>query len=1298
MDVREAGPKGWRVFADRGGTFTDLVAIDPDGHIQVQKLLSQSDHYEDPILEGISRLTSSFESRAQLIELAVGTTVATNAFLERKGKSCALVTTLGFRDILEIRGQNRADLFALQIDKPQALCDTVTEVPERILSDGSVEQALNMNLARFELSRLRDMGYESLAISLMNASQNPAHELALGELARDMGFKHVALGHQLAKLDKYVLRTETAVFDAYLTPVVRKYTAKLCEQTESQKVFFMQSHGGLCQSSQLTGPHALLSGPAGGLIASIKSCQAHGYEKVITFDMGGTSTDVAIYSGNYTYDHEPKFHGYQIQVPMLDIHTVAAGGGSILKFDGERFQVGPESAGADPGPACYRKGGPLTVTDANLFLKRIRAEHFPKIFGPSQDQSLDEQIVAQKFSQLSQELNLPAEDIAKGFLDVAVETMVRAIKSISIRKGHDPQDFVLCCFGGAGAQLACPVAERLGIKKVFIHPLSSVLSAFGMSLADEKSQLRDLVDQPLHSLSDEDFHQLTRKLSKHVSNGMISQNLKPSFIFHLKLQGSETIFDVAANDPKEASQFFSQNYTRIFGLEADAEKIILESLSVEMSSQSRAYWFKQDFPASPLAYGPCNITLPNSSLFLDEGWTGKQERSGEWLLQQAQNRHVIERPEAVELEIFYQKFQSLAEEMGSVLRLTGFSVNIRERLDFSCAVFTASGELIANAPHIPVHLGSMGECLKVVVQKFAHNAKPGDSFISNSPLFGGTHLPDITVMTPVFWQGKIVNWLASRGHHADVGGSSPGSMPALSKSLSEEGVVIEPQYLVREGKFLGSKILELLTMGSMPARKPEQNILDLKAQLAANRRGLQIFEGLLQEYGLEHLEKYSEKLLAYSADRILDVTQKFDGRTAQIDLDEGRSLKVALKVRPQEGLDIDLSSCSDRGLHNFNTPQAVVRAAVLFSLRCVLKEDIPLNDGIMRVLNIRISEGSILDPSPTSAIVAGNVETSQALCDLLLDGFVGLAHCQGTMNNVSFGNEHFQYYETLGGGSGAGAGFHGASCTQVHMTNSVLTDPEVLERRFPVVLRNFARRWGSGGLGKFSGGDGMYRQFELAQTLEFNVLSQRRSTCPKGRQGGDDGLAGRNSIEVDLKSQAMAGCFSITLQKGDLVSIETPGGGGYGSPDLNQNNLIFAYGSNLDPLQIKGRCPSARIVCRAVLPEYSIGFSRFSEKRQGGVADIVPKAGAEVWGLVYSLSPEDLAALDEIEGHPDHYERVELEVKQDTPEGPSFKVWAYQVKDKEHHIPPTEEYLWLVHKGQHILNAPRYILQSTVCS
>ncbi len=1117
--------KKWNFWIDCGGTFTDIIGIDGQGRSHFHKILSHSPHYESAVVQGIKEVIGHDRFRESLEGVRLGTTVATNAFLERKGIPCALVTTKGHKDILEIRDQSRPRLFDIPIKKIKPFYTDVFEVNERINAKGEVLIPLQNGLE--VLQKIYKSGIRSVAISFMHATLNPTHELALKEIALKLGFDYVAISHTVSSRAEYVARTETTVLDASLSPYLRQYTLDLEEKLGIENILYMKSDGGLCRGHELKGYNALLSGPAGGLVGAIEAAKERGHQKIITFDMGGTSTDVAIYDGELKLDHRPKIGGVNLLSPMVDIHTVAAGGGSILSHDGSRFRVGPESAGAFPGPASYGNGGPLTVTDANLFLGNIKPKGFPSVFGPNRDAHLNEEIVREKFEELSKRLGMGTKNIAQGFLDIAVETMVRAIKKVSVERGYDPKDFILVSFGGAGGQLACQVAESLGMKEVYIHPLCSILSALGIG-----QSYRSL---SLQGKKEKGFKPLEKKLKHLLPEGEL-------FYSHL-MQPFDSDYqeEIFQKDYRLASEEFKQHYRLLFGMPLDKEPVCDTVMVKSVKRQKIGARLNQVDKKEVI--GPKLISENNTTIVIPSDWKGLCDEFGHWSLKKIRRSEKMTlHDERVELEIFYQRFQYIAEQMGFTLERMARSVNIKERKDFSCALFTKEGELIANAPHIPVHLGSMGEVVEGVCRVF--QPQKGEMYICNSPLFGGTHLPDVTVVAPVFFKDELVMWVASRGHHADIGGISPGSMPGYSKTLEEEGVIISPLKIMERGELSLEPLKKLLMSSTHPVRNLELNIHDIRAKVSANHKGTQELISLFESYGAQHVFTMCENVLDYSHQKLKENLKDIKSLHGHKVIADNREIRFTLE-KEADGWVFDFSGTSPRLNNNFNTPRAVVKAAVLFALRCLIDEDIPLNDGIMRGIKLNIPEDCFLNPSESDAVVAGNVETSQAICDLLLHTLGVMAEGQGTMNNLSFGNETYQYYETLGGGSGACPKGEGASAVQVHMTNSLLTDPEVMETRFPVFVEEMAIRRNSGGGGKFKGGDGLIRSLRFLEPMQVSMISQSREVAPRGLCKGGSGKVGRNSKVSSKGETLLRENFEDQFLKDEMIKIETPGGGGF---------------------------------------------------------------------------------------------------------------------------------------------------------
>ncbi|AYK15967.1 MAG: hydantoinase B/oxoprolinase family protein [Methanosarcina flavescens] len=1239
---------GWQFWIDRGGTFTDIVARSPDGKIITHKLLSDDPcHYKDAAMNGIRQilgLPGDAPLPAEIIEsVKMGTTVGTNALLERKGERTVLVINRGFRDVLRIGYQNRPDIFAQKIELPDQLYERVIEVSGRVGAGGEELAALDLENARKELEAAFEAGIRSAAIVLMHAYRFPEHELKLGRLAREIGFTQVSLSHQTSPLIKLVSRGETTVVDAYLSPVLRRYVdmvqksledgreekkseggiekrrgetrdseneernGKEKESEKTPRLMFMQSSGGLTDADTFQGKDCILSGPAGGIVGAVATSEMAGAKKIITFDMGGTSTDVAQYSGEYERSLETEIAGVRLHTPMMRIHTVAAGGGSILHYEGGRFRVGLDSAGSDPGPACYRKGGPLTVTDCNVMLGKLQPAFFPAIFGLNADQPLDSELVRRKFTELAERVSgegksegrsesendgniWTPEQVAEGFLSVAVENMANAIKKISVQRGYNIKEYTLCCFGGAAAQHACRVADSLGIKSIFIHPYAGVLSAYGMGLADQRLIKEHYVGSELSDTLVEDLETVFFGLENEGCRLMREQGVQEDKITslykaHMRYAGSDTQLVVDFGDKDALRKGFEEAHRKHFGFIMEGKPIIIEAVSVETIGINErvtdSVLEKEENPViSPVAKvrmysngefhetpvlnrdelkpgtcisGPAMLIEKNTTIILEPGWEGRVTERNHLLLKRKTplpaQIAIGTDVDPVMLEIFNNRFMSVAEQMGFTLQNTAHSVNIKERLDFSCAVFDGQGNLIANAPHIPVHLGSMGECVKSLIRKQLKGMRPGDVYLINSPYNGGTHLPDITVVTPMFGDsGKILFYLASRGHHADVGGISPGSVPPGSRTISEEGVLSEGMKIIKQGRFCEERLKAWLGSGKYPARNPAQNIADIRAQIAANEKGLSELRRMIEEFSLETVEAYMGHVQDNAEEAVRRVIDRLADGEFTYKLDDGNAIRVKVTIdRENRGARIDFTGTSPQLPNNFNAPASVCIAAILYAFRTLVKSDIPLNAGCLRPLEIIIPEGSLLRPEPPAAVVAGNVETSQYIVDALFGALGKLAASQGTMNNFTFGDADFQYYETICGGAGAGPGFSGADAVHTHMTNSRITDPEILETRFPVLLEEFSIREGSGGEGKFRGGNGVIRKFRFLKDMNVAILSSHRKFPPFGLKGGRPGKCGRNLlIRTDGSVLEVGGQAEIALKTGELFVIETPGGGGYG--------------------------------------------------------------------------------------------------------------------------------------------------------
>ena len=1178
--------KVWNFAIDRGGTFTDVIAWS-DGDFRTEKLLSENpDQYEDAAIEGIRRILAA--QAAALGEVRMGTTVATNALLERKGARVALAITRGFGDALRIGYQARPQIFARHIVLPKQPYEMVAEIAERMGASGEIVVPLDEKAAREELSLIRAGGIDALAIVLMHGWKFSEHERRVAGIARELGFEQISISHEVAPLIKLVGRGDTTVIDAYLSPILRRYVDKVARGLpQGTKLQFMQSNGGLTDAGAFRGKDAILSGPAGGVVGMVA---ASSEERLIGFDMGGTSTDVSHYAGRYELADESTVAGVRIRAPMMQIHTVAAGGGSICRFDGMRFRVGPESAGARPGPACYRGGGPLTVTDCNLFLGRIVPEEFPAVFGATGDEALDSSASEARLREVADEVEralgrpMILGDIAEGFLRIAVDNMANAIRKISIARGHDVTRYTLACFGGAGGQHACRVADSLGIERILVHPLASLLSAYGIGLADVKAIREVGVVKPLRV----DFSQALRALEANASQALIEQgvderNVELKRRARLRLAGSDTTLEVEVAAQEAMRSTFTQLHRQRFGYDDETGEIILDALIVEAVARTGTQaHFKQppgpgatpreiggwqvysrlSLSAEQQVLGPALVTDPSSVTVVETGWQAARSDDGTLVLTRstpASRTHAIGTDaDPVMLEIFNNLFMAIAEEMGVALQSTATSVNIKERLDFSCAIFDAQGALIANAPHIPVHLGSMGESIRRIIETRGgavdgRGIRRGDAYVLNDPYRGGTHLPDITVIVPVFYgdEAEPSAFVAARGHHADIGGIAPGSMPPDSRSIEEEGVLIDNALLVDEGHFREAETRALLGSGEWPARNIDRNISDLKAQLAACVRGAEVLAATARDYGPEVIAAYMRHVLANAEESVRRLLDRLDDGAFEYEMDNGAQVAVRITIdRATRSATFDFTGTSAQLPDNFNAPYSIVRAASLYVVRTLVDDPIPMNDGCLRPIRLVVPDGCMLSPKYPAAVVAGNVETSQVVTDTLFAATGKLAPSQGTMNNFTFGNARHQYYETIAGGSGAGPDHDGTSAVQTHMTNSRLTDPEVLETRLPVRLERFAIRRGSGGRGKHRGGDGVIRDVRFLEPMRANMLANRRRVAPKGLAGGGDALPGRNWVErTDGTIEELTATDAAEMQTGDRFVIETPGGGGFGAPE-----------------------------------------------------------------------------------------------------------------------------------------------------
>jgi 5-oxoprolinase (ATP-hydrolysing) len=1194
----------WQFWIDRGGTFTDVVGKRPDGSLVTHKLLSENpEHYRDAAVAGMRHLLGLAASEPITPErvecVKMGTTVATNALLERKGEPTLLVITRGFGDALRIGYQERPRLFDRHVVLPELLYSRVIEAHERVASNGEVIEALDEAHLRHALQQAHAAALRSAAIVFMHGYRFTAHEAAAARIAREVGFTQVSVSHAVSPLMKLVGRGDTTVVDAYLSPILRRYVEQTAHQMPGVKLLFMQSSGGLTDAHAFQGKDAILSGPAGGIVGMVRTAQLAAIDKVIGFDMGGTSTDVSHFAGEFERAFETQVAGVRMRAPMMSIHTVAAGGGSILAFDGARFRVGPESAGANPGPACYRRGGPLAVTDANVMLGKIQPAHFPKVFGPRGDEALDREVVVEKFTALAADIQratgVPrsAEAVAEGFIDIAVGAMANAIKKISVARGYDVTRYTLQCFGGAGGQHACRVADALGMDKAFAHPLAGVLSAYGMGLADQ-SVMREAAVELLLADSLQRVAQTLDTLAADAQAEMARQGITNSALrmhrrVHLRYAGTDSALVVPFGSAAGMQAAFEAAYRQRFAFLMRERALVVEAVSVEAVGAgdappenslplhaaaaapvaetvqlfSAGTWWpavlvkrEQALPGMFID-GPAIIAERNATTVVEPGWRAQVSTLDHLLLQRVapreQRRAIGTSVDPVMLEVFNNLFMNIAEQMGLQLQNTAYSVNIKERLDFSCALFDADGNLIANAPHMPVHLGSMSESIKTVVARNAARMRPGDVYVLNDPYHGGTHLPDVTVVTPVYLHDEALPtfYVGSRGHHADIGGTTPGSMPPFSTHIEEEGVQIDNVLLVEAGSLREAEMLALLQSGEHPSRNPQQNMADLKAQIAANQKGVQELHRMVEQFGLDVVRAYMRHVQDNAEESVRRVITELKDGSFTLPLDNGAQISVAIRVDAKSrSAVIDFNGTSAQLSNNFNAPTAVCMAAVLYVFRTLVGDDIPLNAGCLKPLQVLIPEGSMLNPKPPASVVAGNVETSTCITNALYGALGAMAAGQCTMNNFTFGNARHQYYETISGGSGAGPGFDGTSVVQTHMTNSRLTDPEVLEFRFPVRLDSYAIRHGSGGAGKWHGGNGGVRRVRFLEDMTASILSNGRRHGAFGMAGGSAGQVGINRVErADGSIEELDHIGSTAMAPGDVFVIETPGGGGYGVPN-----------------------------------------------------------------------------------------------------------------------------------------------------
>jgi 5-oxoprolinase (ATP-hydrolysing) len=1298
----------WAFWIDRGGTFTDVVGRRPDGTLVAHKLLSDNpEAYSDAAVQGIRDLLGVAPGEtipaASVSAVKMGTTVATNALLERKGERTLLLTTRGFRDALRIGYQARAKIFARHIVKPDMLFERVVEVDERVRADGTVERALDLAAVRHALDEARRDGIPAVAIVFMHAYRYPAHERAVAALARQMGFAQVSVSHEVSPLFKLVSRGDTTVVDAYLSPILRRYVAQVAgemtepatddaaapsfppplrgrdreggesqaqnsrptplpnpppqgarEQAEASgedsiPLMFMMSSGGLTATDLFHGKDAILSDPAGGVVGMAQTGREAGFDRLIGFDMGGTSTDVSHFDGEYERTFETEVAGVRMRAPMMLIHTVAAGGGSILHYDGMRFRVGPDSAGANPGPKCYRRGGPLAVTDANVMLGKLMPNFFSKIFGRGQDEPLDAEAVRTGFAALAREVgDKTPEEIADGFVRIAVENMANAIKKISVQRGYDVTRYALNCFGGAGGQHACLVADALGMTSVLIHPLSSLLSAYGMGLASIRAIREQAIEEPFGAAAVATLTEIGGRLGTEACNELTGQGVAAAHITvhvraHIRYAGTDTALVVpafviegpSAGAAQEASpslaamkSAFEAAHKSRFGFVDDSKALVVEAVSVEavgggavfaeqgvattttalpvparmtrfhsLGCRHEAAVFTRD-QLSPghAVMGPAIVIEPHQTIVVEDGWRAEVTAKNHIVLSRVvplERTHAIgTNADPVMLEVFNNLFMSIAEQMGVALQNTAYSVNIKERLDFSCAVFSADGSLVANAPHMPVHLGSMDRAVETIIRENEGDIAPGDVFAINAPYNGGTHLPDITVCTPVFdvstdddrhpevraqraskgdglgrssfegratrdhlrmtqEQPRILFWVASRGHHADVGGVAPGSMSPNATSIEQEGVYIDNFRIVGRGRFRERELHDLLVSGPYPARNPMQNVNDLKAQIAANELGAHELTKMVDQFSLPVVEAYMQHVQDNAAESVRRVIDRLHDCAFAYEMDQGTVIRVAITVdKAKREATVDFTGTSAQQPSNFNAPEPVTRAAVLYVFRVMVDDDIPMNAGCLEPIRIVIPKRSMLSPDYPAAVVAGNVEVSQAVTDCLFGALGALAGAQGTMNNLNFGNARYQYYETICSGSPAGPGFPGTDAVHTHMTNTRLTDPEVLEFRYPVVLEDFHIRAGSGGRGRWSAGDGVNRTIRFLEKMECTILSGHRRVPPFGLAGGAPGEVGENAVRRnDGRIEKLEGCDATIVEAGEAIIIRTPTAGGYGTPE-----------------------------------------------------------------------------------------------------------------------------------------------------
>ena len=1196
----------WQFWIDRGGTFTDIIGRNPEGKISTHKLLSENpQQYSDAAIQGIRDILS-LKSNDQIpidkIDLIkMGTTVATNALLERNGERTLLAITKGFGDILRIGYQQRPNLFALDIKLPDMLYSEIEEIDERIDIHGNIIKKLDKSGTEVKLKKAFDNGYRSIAIVLLHGYRYKKHENQINLIAKKIGFEQISVSHKVIPLMKIVPRGDTTVIDAYLSPILRRYVNQFenalgTEKKDKGKLMFMQSNGGLTDAHFFQGKDAILSGPAGGVVGMVKTGEKAGFKKLIGFDMGGTSTDVCHYNGDYERTLETQVAGVRLRAPMMLINTVAAGGGSILHFDGSRYRVGPDSAGANPGPACYRNGGPLTVTDCNVMLGKLNPELFPKVFGKNANQQIDVSIVKEKFNVLAKEISNATKkavspiEVAEGFLSIAIECMANAIKKISVQRGYDVSKYTLSCFGGAGGQHACLVADSLGMKKIHLHQYAGVLSAYGIGLADSRT-INDLaIELNLNKDIIESLSIQFNNLKKQGREEMVAQNLNSEKLryssrIYLRYEGSDSALAVRFSEYQEIKSNFENIHQARFGFISPEKLLIVESIQVEVSCPSEhvesknnkrtksgtssiarlnvvmngdsnptSFYHRNNISTNDKLIGPAVIIEDTSTIVIEPGWQASINNNFDLILERTEEKQRMSaigtNVDPIMLEIFNNLFMNVAEQMGTVLENTASSVNIKERLDFSCALFSPTGDLVANAPHVPVHLGSMSESIKTIIRENNKTMMPGDAFLINAPYNGGTHLPDITLIKPVYdeQEEEVIFYVATRGHHADIGGTVPGSTPAYSKHIKEEGILIDNFTLVSKGVFLEEEIYNLLSSGDFPARNIKQNIADLKAQVASAEKGAQELLGVIQNYGLKVVHAYMQHVQDNAEESVRRILDVISDSSFTYKMDDGYQVSVTISVdKKKRSATIDFTGTSDQHPSNFNAPSAICHAAVLYVFRCLVDDNIPLNAGCLKPLKLIIPEHSMINPEYPAAVIAGNVETSQYIVDTLFGALGVVAASQGTMNNFTWGNDRIQNYETICGGSGASAEQNGCSAVHTHMTNSRLTDPEVLEWRFPVRLESFSIRNNSGGDGIHKGGDGVDRRIRFLESMTVNMIAGHRVVPPYGIKGGKPGAVGKNYvIHRDARITELGTKGQIEVVKDDVFVLKTPGGGGYG--------------------------------------------------------------------------------------------------------------------------------------------------------